>query len=183
MKFDFTKIIEYISHKGKSNLFVVIGIAGIMLIFISDLDFAGNDDKKYSDERSLYQYKSEMEKEITSLLEEIEGVGEAKVMITLESGEENIYVQQQKTANDTRKQQNDNNSQEDIKTTFENEIVIVEESGNNSALIEKTIQPVVQGVAVVCSGADDIKVVSAVTNSVSVVLNVPTNRICVTKMR
>ncbi len=183
MKIEFTKIIEYISQKGKSNLFVALGIAGILLIFISDLDFGGNGKKVSGREQSLYQYKSEMEKEITALLEEIEGVGEAKVMITLESGEENVYVQQQKTANDTRKQQNENNSQEDTKTTFENEIVIVEESGDNSALIEKTIQPVVQGVAVVCSGADDIKVVSAVTNSVSVVLNVPTHKICVTKMR
>ena len=66
--------------------------------------------------------------------------------------------------------------------TFENEIVMVEENDEKHALIEKTLEPVVKGVVVVCSGADDIKVVSDITNAVSVALNVTTNRICVIKM-
>ena len=45
-----------------------------------------------------------MEDEITALLKEIDGVGDVKVMITLESGEENIYAQQEKTAEDVQKQ-------------------------------------------------------------------------------
>ena len=182
MKADFSKIVDYISQKGKNNLFVIIGIAGILLVFLSDL----STDKKTEipkSEISLLQYKTELEKEVVSLLKEIDGVGDVKVMITLESGEENIYVRQEKTASDTKKQKNDDNMQENSQLSFEDEIVIVEESGKNYALVEKTISPKVQGVAVVCSGAGDIKVVSAVTNSVAVVLDIPTHKICVTKMR
>ncbi len=183
MKPDFSRIIEYLSQKGKSNLFVAIGVLGIFLIFISDMGAGNKTDIKAGEEQSLYQYKVRLEKEITDLLGEIDGVGEVKVMITLESGEENVYVHQEKTASDTHRQQEQNNSQEEVKITSENEIVIIDKSGSNSALVEKTLQPVVQGVAVVCSGADDIKVVCAVTNSVSVVLGVPTHKICVTKKR
>lgn len=183
MKPDFTKITEYISQKGKTNIFFAAGIIGIFLIFLGDIDFAEKEKISVSENISLQQYKYDTEKELTSLLEEIEGVGEVKVMITLESGVENIYVQQEKTANDVRSHQTEGTKQEDTKTTFENEVVVLDKADGNSALVEKTMQSVVQGVAVVCSGADDIKVVSAVTNSVSVVLNVPTHKICVTKKR
>ena len=54
---------------------------------------------------------------------------------------------------------------------------------DKNALIEKTMQPVISGVAVACTGADDVSVVSAVTNSVSVVLDVPTHKIYVAKIK
>ena len=88
-----------------------------------------------------------------------------------------------KTSEDVQKQNRDNHSQETSQSEFENEIVIISQSGANTALVEKTVQPIVQGVAVVCSGADDVKVVSNVTNTVSVVLGVATHKIFVTKMR
>ena len=183
MKPDFSKIIEYISQKGKGNLLMAIGIVGILLIFISDMEISQNKRKNTEENQSLNEYREELEDEVTLLLREINGVGDVKVMITFESTSENIYVQQEKTANDTHKQTNENDKREETKTTFENQIVVVEQNGTDEALIEKTLQPAVQGVAVVCSGADDIKVVRDVTNSVSVVLNVPTHKICVTKKR
>ena len=59
---------------------------------------------------------------------------------------------------------------------------MVNAGSDKTALIEKTMEPVVQGVVVVCQGADDIKVTSDITNAVSVALNVTSNRICVIKM-
>ena len=59
---------------------------------------------------------------------------------------------------------------------------MVTNGSEKTALIEKTMEPVVQGVVVVCQGADDIKVISDITNAVSVALNVTSNRICVIKM-
>ena len=65
----------------------------------------------------------------------------------------------------------------------ENEIVMTEETGAKYPVVEKTLRPVVQGVVVVCQGAGDITVVSNITNAVSVVLNIPSNRVCVIKMQ
>ena len=182
MKPDYKNFIEKLTQKGKTNYFVIVGIIGIFLIVISDFSF----EKTNYENSSSYQlqnYKNQMEKEITSLLKEIDGVGEVKVMISLESGEEHVYVQQEKSTQNIQNNQNDNTNINNSQTTFENEVVIIDNSGADTALVEKTLQPAVQGVAVVCSGADDISVVTAVTNSVSVVLNVPTHKICVTKMR
>jgi len=182
VKTDHKKILEFFTYKNRQNLFLIIGIAGILLISADNLDLSVSD-KNVPEEVALNEYADKLEEEMTELLENIQGVGEVKVMITLECGEENIYVEQEKSETDNRTIQNGNDKQEDIQNTYENEIVIVSSQNSNRPLIEKTLQPSVQGVAVVCSGADDISVVSAVTGTVSVVLNIPTNRIYVTKMR
>lgn len=182
MKPDYKKIIEKYLPYCKQNFFVIIGVIGIILVSAGDFNFSHRNNNAETT-FSLDDYCIQLENEITELLREIEGVGDVKVMITMESSEENIYVEQEKSAIDNRKTQTDTDIQENIQSTYENEIVIVSAQNNNHPLIEKTVQPTVQGVAVVCSGADDIYVVSDVVNTVSVVLNVSTNRIYVTKMR
>lgn len=180
MKIDYLKFLEKLSSKGKQNIFVAIGIIGIFLIMISEMDFSSSA-KTDTENIDLQAYKTQMEKEITDFLSEINGVGDVKVILTLKSGAENVYAQQENTTDDTEKRQED--GVETQKSTYENEFVLIGGSGNNQPLVQKTIQPEIQGVAVVCSGAGDISVVSAVTNSLSVILNLPTHKICVTQMR
>ena len=182
MKFDYSKIFEKFTEKGKQNFFVVLGIAGVVLLCLGNIEFQDISDSKKEDV-FLQEYRKQIENEITSLLKEINGVGNVKVMITLESGEENVYAEQEKKREDTQINQTSTNVQESVQSSYENEIVVVKEQNDNKPLIEKTLLPEIQGVAVVCNGGDDISVISAVTNSVSVVLNVPTNRIFVTKMK
>ena len=62
------------------------------------------------------------------------------------------------------------------------EHVILESGTEYAPLLEQAYEPEVRGVAVVCEGGDDILVIGRITELVSVVLGIPTNRICVTKM-
>ena len=180
MKTDFSKIKEKFTGKGKNYYFMLIGLMGIMLL-ISGGEIISKKENTIQQDIFLQEYKIKTEKELADFLETIEGVGEVKVIISLESGQENIYAQEEKAVNNTKKENRTDDYADS--STYENEYVIIKNTGEEQALIEKTMQPVVQGVAVSCSGADDISVVLAVTNSVSVVLDVPTHRICVTKMR
>ena len=182
MKLDYTKLLSKLSEKGRYSFFAAVGIVGILLIMISELEFPTAEpvnDCAVGTET----YCRNLEKQVTELLKEIDGVGQAKVMITLESGQENIYVQQQRSSEDMQSDNSDKDGYSTRQSTFENEIVVISGQNGDEALVEKTITPSVQGVAVVCSGADDISVVGAVTNTVSVVFGIPTNRIYVTKMR
>lgn len=168
------KIKEKFLSSGR-NYILIIGIIGIMLISFSEL-FPQEKQVK-STIVTTDSYSKELGKQMETLLSMVNGAGDVKVMITMESGQENIYAQQTRTTQDEYSQ-----SQKTGRYTYENEIVMVEENNEKHALIEKTLEPVVKGVVVVCSGADDIKVVSDITNAVSVALNVTTNRICVIKM-
>lgn len=174
--------INNLMKKGKLNIMFLIGVIGIALIFASEIipnkTITAKETKNNNNE-----YKINLEKQLTELLSQIDGVGKVKVMITLESTEENVYAQQEKTQTDSQKNSKENTTLETIKSTYENEFVMVNNNQDKTALVEKTVMPIVQGVAVVCTGADDIKVVSSVTNAIAVTLDVSTNRICVAKMR
>ena len=88
------------------------------------------------------------------------GAGKTTVMVTLETGEEAIY------ALDT--QSGEMQSQQTH---------ILLEDG--SALTETVCLPQVCGVAVLCEGGGDIRIAARITELVSALLDLPSNRICV----
>lgn len=166
--------------KYRVNIMLIMGAVGILLLSADDLI-----PKKMpvsSDEYSITQYRTEMEKQLENVLSMVNGAGQVKVMITLEGSRENIYAWQEKTSVDEKSNPESSFEAFTKRETYENEIVMVNAGSDKTALIEKTMEPVVQGVVVVCQGADDIKVTSDITNAVSVALNVTSNRICVIKM-
>ena len=60
--------------------------------------------------------------------------------------------------------------------------MILDDGTGDSALVETTWLPEVRGVAVVCQGGDDAAVQARLTEMVSVLLGVSTNRISIAKM-
>lgn len=164
-----------------TNYVVILGFVGVLLLSLGEI-FPENkttNTTKYSVE----DYKNETEQQLEAILSSIDGAGDVKVMLTLESGEEKIYVHQEKTSADGQSTTKENNRQNSYRNSYENEIVMIEENNQKQALVEKVIQPVVKGVVVVCSGAEDVSVVSDITNAVCVALNITSNRVCVIKMK
>ena len=164
-----------------SSYVVLLGLIGVIFISIGEL----SPEKSITTTNDDYyeNYKINTEKQLKNILGSVDGAGDVDVMITLESGKETVYAQQEKTVTDKTDMSGDKNEQQSSKNTYENEFVMVEENNQKQALVEKVLEPVVQGVVVVCSGADDVSVVSDITNAVCVALNVTSNRVCVIKMK
>lgn len=165
----------------KKNVIFAVGIIGILLIFLVDFTPEKTASvQPISTDDYCREYAADLEKRLTEIISSIEGAGQVKVMVTMETGEQYVYARTEKTDNDYTQR-----SQQDIteKQVYQSDYIIIENiNGEKQALTETTLQPQIKGVAVVCSGADDIKVVKNITEMVSVVTNVPTNRICVIKM-
>ena len=176
----FQELLEKYTDKKATGLLIFIGLLGIILISGDEIFQTHNIAEV--DSVSSAEYKYQLEEELTDILSSINGAGTVKVMITLESGQENIYAWQEKTTTD-RQSSADKTQRTSEKHMFENEIVLIDDGSQKKALVEKTVEPVVKGVIVVSSGADDISVVSDITNAVSVALNITSNRICVIKMK
>ena len=173
-----------ITEKGKWNVFVILGLVGVILIAASEFIPQKGDKTSTSETATTLEgYRVGLESDSTSILSCVNGVGNVKVMVTLESSEEYVYAQQEKSTGDSQTVFNNTTNQETVKNTYENQFVMVEGSGAKNALVEKTLQPSIQGVVVVCEGAGDIRVISDVTNAAAVALNVSTNRICVIQMQ
>lgn len=178
------KILGYIKNiieKNGFNFFIIIGFLGILLLSYDEIIPVNKPKEAIS--FSMERYKRDTEAAITQLLSDVHGAGQVKVMVTFESGQENIYAWQEKTTQDVQNASADISGRQTDRYTYENEIVLVDNGNEKIALVEKTMQPAVQGVVVVCEGADDIKVISDITNAVSVALDITSNRICVIKMK
>lgn len=159
----------------RKNGLMLLGIAGILLICFSDLLFPSSE-KTEAAPTTSQQQALQLQTQLEELLAQIEGTGEVSVMLTLESESEQIYAQ------DERTQSQSGQSGGAATNTFETSHVILNTHDGDAPLVETTYLPQVRGVAVVCQGGEDITVVTRITEAVSVVLDLPASRICVTKM-
>ena len=80
--------VSFIKENGKLIKIICVVIAGVLLIAISS---GGSKEKSSVSQKTLDEYKSEIENELSALCSEVEGVGRCRVYVTLLSGEENIY--------------------------------------------------------------------------------------------
>ena len=167
--------------ENKKNWLFLVGIAGIILIGLSEIFSGGSEKSVQSSATETYSesaYREKMEQQLAEILSQVEGAGEVKVMLTLESGPETVYAQNQQSQTSTR-EETDGSLQKE--SSFPNEHILLDNNSGKQALVEEQLTPEIKGAAVVCSGGDDIEVIERITELVSVVLDLPSNRICVTK--
>lgn len=171
------KIKEYIKNLkiDKKTIFVfVAGILGIVIIFLSEIDFNVNKESEKEDDNIDNDYCLQLEKKMEDFIENIDGAGKTRVIITLSETTEYIYA---KDGKEVRK-----NNEKNDDETLENEYVIIENNNINSGLLIKTIEPKIRGIAISCEGGDNIKVQQQIYSAVSAVLNINTSRISISKL-
>ena len=105
------------------------------------------------------------------LISAIDGAGGVRVMVTIESGSENVYAVEQS---------GDSSSSSE---SYDKKYVIVEKDGTDSGLMLKVVEPQIRGVAVLCTGADSAEVRSEIIDTVTAVLGVSSNRVSIAKMK
>lgn len=172
----------------KKNALFFLGLAGILLIFLSDLLFAPHSaaEEAVSQPASAPQTvqrgqtEQELEARLTEMISAVQGAGKVRVMLTLENDGETVYAYDEQS--DTQTAAGGTDGTASRRQSYENEHVLIDAGSGKQPLIETCLEPEVKGVAVVCEGGDDITVVKRVTELVSVVLRLPTNRVCVIKM-
>ncbi len=150
---------------------VIAGIIVMLLILISDLSESDTSRADVSNDTINFEasdiYSDEIEKQLCNILETIEGVGKADVMLTLTSTEEYIYAETLKQGS----------------TQSENDYIIIDKGSKKEALIKKINNPAISGVVVVCEGGDDPRVCEKIYKAVSTALGISTGKIYVAEMK
>lgn len=149
--------------QGRARLAAAVGVLAVLLILLSELfpqNTAAGSTKNTKSAQSSTEYQAQLENRLEHLISQMSGAGKTTVMVTLETGEKAIY------ALDT--QSGEMQSQQTH--------VLLEDG---SALTETVCLPQVCGVAVLCEGGGDIRVAARITELVSALLDLPSNRICV----
>lgn len=83
------RLLKLKNDKNFIRIIFIIGIAGILLIFCSTL--FENDVSDDTISYSVSDYRNQEEKRIKDMVESIEGVGKARVMLTMENSVERVY--------------------------------------------------------------------------------------------
>ena len=116
-------------------------------------------------------YVGMIEMRLTDTLSQIEGVGSVSVMVTLQSSNEIIVANEEKTNQQATK----DDSRTTEQTQKENKVTIV----NNQPLVLTELTPKVEGVVVVADGAFDPEVKMRIIQATTALLDVQSHKVAV----
>lgn len=173
-----TKWLQWLCDKTRLDkkivILMLVGLSGIILLTVTELLPSGEEksEETVNSEQSSYQsYAQNIETRLEELISSIHGAGKTRVMVTLDSSDENVYATERKRTD------NKDNS------TYEDNVVIIEtESGENGVLLKIT-EPKIRGVAVVCAGGDSPVVRQSIIDTVTAVLDISSARVNIATMK
>ncbi len=167
--------------KGRQALVcTAVAAAGILLILLSGARPEAQQDAAALPDEDAYnaRYVAELQANLASIITKIAGVGDAQVLVTLETGVQYVYATEHKASGDRTMAGGQSASE---KSTSETTFVVVDAAGGKAPVLVQRIEPVVQGVVVVCDGGGRAEVRQAVTDAVTTACGIGSNRVTVTK--
>lgn len=126
---------KFFAGDKKVRVIAVLGIAGILLILLSEFLPGGKSQESDGNtavfvETDTAVKAQQLEQKLRSIVECIEGVGQADVMVTLQNGVEYIYAQEEKTNTDTVEDATaQTGSKVQQKNSSEQSYILIESSG------------------------------------------------------
>lgn len=153
----------------KYRLPLLAALVGVAILLLPS---GGETEEEQSAEAEVYSL-TETEARLEQLISAIDGVGKARVMLTLRSGE-TLSLAQDSSASagsggDTRQEQ---------------QILTVNRgSGRQEVVVTQRLYPTYQGAVVVCQGAGDSRVRLTVIETVSVLTGLSSDKISVVKWK
>ncbi len=168
------------THLNKKLLFVIVlFVSGVVILvageFVQGIKDETKDPVPVTSGISANDYVADLEERITSIISSIDGAGATRVMITLESGNEDVYLHNYDYGEDVDSSGVGNREVRD-------EYVIVNEENGEKGIVVRVEEPRIRGVAVVCEGGGNSFVRAEIIATVTALLNVSSARVSVVKM-
>lgn len=189
------KIVEFVQQKKwkkmKKGDWLILVLAGVLLLILAMPVKDGTTEKEVTtEEASQKQTKEEkddyaevLEERLERVLEQMDGVGKVKVMITLSDYGEDVV---EKDCTSTGSTTTETDSGGGSRTVTENEIsnttVYVEKDGENYPYLQKEMTPKIEGIVVVAEGGDKPVVVSDISDVAMSLFSVEAHKVKVVKM-
>ncbi len=168
--------------KGKGNWLWIFGLVGILLIGLSSIMGGSSSDTPQttlSGEEDTIAYAKALEQRLEGMVGSIYGVGECRVMVTMEQGTEYIYATQEKNTVDASQTSENSRYSTGSRSSDEETYIMVSTDGGQQPVLLTALAPKVKGVVVVCEGGGDSGVCQTVRTALATLLNISSNRICV----
>lgn len=166
------KIELLLKNKKIDSIIFILGIIGVVLIFLSTF-FPKNNTKKETEIKettfSAEEYRAVVEGQIKGIVTGIAGDSSAVVTVTLETGMNYIYA-------DETKQNTEKESDRQSEETEQTYITVTQADGAETPLILTEHMPKIRGVAIVCHIRSD-KTAEEIKNAVMAAFDLTSKRV------
>nr|WP_245959511.1 stage III sporulation protein AG [Neobacillus piezotolerans] len=143
-------------------------------------DVAAFGQKQTSRKSALTDYEKVYESQLKDALEDMLGVGEATVMVNLDSTESKVLEKNTVTKRQmTNERDRDGGTREVEDASVDEQLVIIRNGEKEEPIVLETKKPEIRGVLVVAKGADNIEVKKRIIEAVTRALGVPSHRVAV----
>lgn len=156
--------------------FLILILAGVLVMVIAiptgESEKRQGDDKAQetergeSEEQQAPDYRDELESQLEELLGQMAGVGDCRVMITLEDSGQAFVDKNLRSAESDKEQ----------------ETVVYRQDDGEQPYVIRQRMPKVAGVVVVAQGGDNAKVITDISNAVMSLFQIEAHKITVVKM-
>lgn len=159
------KMKDFLSKKGGVKIAVAVGVVGIMLIFISDFIPKDKSIAEYdTGDADTQEYVDKAEAEIREVVRSITGESSPTVYITASSGISKVFAVEVESEDSSRK---------------EKTVIIKNSGGEQTGLLIRQTQPVIQGVVVVSEGAANPVIKEKIISAVKTAFDISSDKVCV----
>ena len=179
----------------KKNQLLLILLSGILLLVIvvpvpgqressSAAQQAGDAETSLSSEiRDNGDYERYLEEKTSRILEDVEGVGEVTVMITLKSDGQKIIEKDQSSSSQSTDEEDSSGGTRSVEDQSSDKTSIYEQTadGSSTPYVSKELAPEVEGVVVIADGGDNAVVAQNITEAVQALFGVEAHKIKIMK--
>jgi stage III sporulation protein AG len=136
--------------------------------------------KKDSSNRAITDYEEKYEKRLQDALEEMLGVNNVKVVVTIGSTEKKVLEKNRTTKSQTTEEKDNEGGERKVQdTSIDEQVVIIRDGEKEVPIVVETKMPEIIGVLVVAKGAENIQVKKWIVEAVTRALGVPSHRVSV----
>lgn len=164
------KLKKFFKKLGQAKFVLIVIIAGVFLLLLPDTDEKAENktsERTYSEE---YYSVEELEQKLEEILSKIESAGHVEVILSVESGVRRVYAQNESLTQKGAEMQKDKET-----------VIISTGSGTEGTVLIQQFYPKFQGALVIASGGNDPAVKLKLTEAISAVTGLGSDRISVCK--
>lgn len=172
-------------------VFIIILIITVLIInnMWSSEDTKEKDDitdtsKVLAQIKTSNEEKDNLEERLEDILETINGVGKAKVLIKYSESSTIVAMYNETVSESSTKENDSDGGNKEIKESEnKKEIVYTDENGTNQPITEKIIMPTIEGAIITAQGAGNANVKTSIVSAVEAVTGLAVHKIQVFEMK
>ena len=169
-------IINYVWSGDKSSNKKVTNSAGKQLA-------TTNSSQTFASSQNSSTENISLEEKLEDILSKIEGVGSVKVFINYAESSETVAMYNENSKTSTTEETDKSGGTRKVEQTdSQKEVIYQEQNGTKTPIVQKTVEPKIEGAIITAKGAGDINVKTSIIQAVEAATGLATHKIQVFTM-